>query len=276
MGECTDLCAAEEFDCDQYTCGLMLLLMEAQGMSNWGTCYTSSYDVISTCEDDGGSPCDGDQDLCQTTCLSTNGECENCFDLPVDMAEYGLGSFNCDEYEPLFPTFFPGVEFPGYCSCFTFNETYDLKIGCQSACGSDSSDNTGIEDGSSDNTGIEDDGGSPCDGDQDLCQTTCLSTNGKCENCFDLPVDMAEYDLGGLDCDEYAGLFPTFFPGFEFPGYCSCFTFNETNDLKIGCHSACGSGSSDNTGMIIGIVVGVVVLIIVVIAVIICMKRRKL
>jgi len=265
MGECTDLCAGEGSDCDHFTCDSMLLLMEAVGMSNWGTCYTTISDAISTCEDDGSSPCDGDQDLCWTTCLSANGKCENCYDIPVDMAEDNLGGLDCDTYAGLFPTFFPGLEFPGYCSCFTANET-DAKLGCHSACGSDSSDNTGIED----------DGGSPCDGDQDLCQTTCLSTNGKCENCFDLPVDMAEYDLGGLDCDEYAGLFPTFFPGFEFPGYCSCFTFNETNDLKIGCHSACGSGSSDNTGMIIGIVVGVVVLIIVVIAVIICMKRRKL
>jgi len=160
---CIDLCAVEQFNCDQLSCDLLLIGMEEQelGFVNWGTCYTPFYlgagplDTISTCEDDGRSPCDGgDQDLCMTTCFSANGNCENCYDIPVDMSEqnpqHDLGGLDCDTYAGLFPSFFPGEEFPGYCSCFTLNES-DVMFGCPSACGSGSSDNTGS--GSSENTG---------------------------------------------------------------------------------------------------------------------------
>jgi len=160
VGECTDMCAEAGANCDQLSCDLMQVALEALGMPGWGTCYTSTYDLRSTCEDDGDDPtgCDGDNDLCQTTCTSTNGRCENCFDLPIDMDEYNLGGLDCDEYESVFPSFYPDLEFPGFCKCFTMNGAMDIMIGCPSACGSGSSGSgSGSSDsgsGSSDNTGM--------------------------------------------------------------------------------------------------------------------------
>jgi len=130
----------------------------------------------------------------------------------------------------------------------------------------------------------EEDGDGVCDGDQDLCVTLCISTDGQCNECFDYAYNMAKSDAGGLDCHIHeSNLLDNMYDISTewFTGFCECVTVNESYDAMIGCPSSCvsgsGSSSSDNsTGMIIGVVVGAIVLVVAVIAVIISMKRRKL
>jgi len=167
---CFDVCELEKkYDtllpggfgsCNEATCDALRLAYRLDGLTSWDQCFLDTWwsdDARMSCEEDGVPECDGDQDLCQTVCFSTDGQCNECYDIPLDMATYDAGGLDCDTYESLIPTYITGVYFPGFCECFNYQHFFstmtDTMIGCPSSCVSGSSNNTGMS-GSSDNTGM--------------------------------------------------------------------------------------------------------------------------
>jgi len=242
---CQDLC--EDQDCDSLTtCDL--LTAQLPEMSSLFSCYSTEVgmDAKVECEDDGTefAGCDDDGvDICQRTCLSSNGQCEKCVDIPIDMSQFNLAGRECDEYRTVAPRFFEN--FTDFCECFTHTEEYDTSdfmIGCKGACSADSDSGAGSGSDNDDNAGAgsdnDDNASAGSDNDDDAGS--------------------------GSDNDDNAGA------GSDNDGNASA---GSDNDDDAGSGSSSGS---DNTVMIVGIVAGGVVLIAIITAVTICMRRTKL
>jgi len=189
--------------------------------------------------------CDGDDvDICSTVCESNNGQCNQCYDTPLNLTSAGYAGLTCGVYETFIPRLYPN--FAGFCECFTVtngdDESYDMLLGCGSACGpnSTSSSNSSSDSGA-------------CDGDDvDFCQTKCQSNNGQCEQCNDdAPYNLEKMGYGeyaGLECCVYERMAPMIFPSFT--GFCECYTLDQDGDkydMLVGCGSKCGNGSSSGS-----------------------------
>jgi len=165
---CVDVCDTGAVDCDHATCRNIGFVAQEAGMTALDECTTlsaggMSYDAKTTCEDDGVPACAGDDiDLCITACRSTSGVCGgDCLETAVDLADMGIpGAVPCDTLLPLLLSQYSEYSFTEWCECFTFNNTYDMRINCgQSPCSDgDSSDggssDGGSSDGGSSNTGM--------------------------------------------------------------------------------------------------------------------------
>jgi len=151
--QCYDVCDFDDIDCDHATCKNVEFVAQEAGMTGVGVCNTAtdggmSFDVKATCQDDGVPACAGDDiDLCVTACRSTSGVCGgDCMISAIDLAHYGVpGTLPCETLLPLLLSQYPEYSFTEWCECFTFNNTYDMKINCgQSPCSEGGSSNTGM------------------------------------------------------------------------------------------------------------------------------------
>jgi len=160
---CYDICDFGEVDCDHATCKNIGFWAQEMGMTALDECTTitevnTAYNAKTTCEDDGVPACAGDGiDMCVTACRTTSGVCGgDCLETAVDLADMGIpGAVPCDTLLPLLLSQYSEYSFTEWCECFTFNNTYDMRINCgQSPCSDGDSSDGGSSDGGSSNTGM--------------------------------------------------------------------------------------------------------------------------
>jgi len=138
-----------------------------------------------------------------------------------------------------------------------------------------SDDNDGNDDGGDDN-GVNDNGGDDHSQDDDngLSVMQCRSTNGVCEECVEIEIDLASYGYSLSTCEESKTYMSRMYDGFE--DFSSCFTHTTAGvDMMLRCSDGGAASSSDNTGMIVGIVIGCIFLVAGIITFVFCMRKQN-
>jgi hypothetical protein len=129
-------------------------------------------------------------------------------------------------------------------------------------------DNDGNDNGGDDNDG-NDNGGDDDDDNYGVIVMQCRSTNGACEECVEIEIDLASFST----CEESKTFMSRPYAGFE--DFNSCFTHITGVDMMLRCSDGGAASSSDNTGMIVGIVIGCIALVAGIVIFVFCMKKRS-
>jgi len=155
---CTEVCDLEDitFECAHATCKNVGFVAQEAGMTAVGECTTVSVggmtlNAITTCEEDGVPACASDDiELCVSAWRSNSGVCSGeSLITGVDLASLGVPNGLACEALLALVLLDPQYTFTEWCECFTFNNTYDMKVNCgQSPC------SEGGSSGGSSNTGM--------------------------------------------------------------------------------------------------------------------------
>jgi len=240
--------------------------------------------------------------------MSMDGSCSGsvlngqCTDLCGSMDCSGSG-ITCSSYKSTIRNAYSA--FTDYGECFNLGSDFMVTCGGGDSDnngdnGSGGNDNGGNDNGGSDNGGSDnggsDNGGSDNDDDDELAIsiTTCISTNGLCEQCQESEFDFSMF--GGMitSCEQLKTHISNAYGDFE--DYDSCFTQSaggiSGSDTIFKCSGGdngdngsggsenddddeAASSSSDNTGMIVGIVIGCIVLVAGIATFVFCMKKQN-
>jgi len=127
-----DVCNIPDANCEILTCEIMALSYATFGMTEFGECFSheSGADIMVTCEEDPGDPCEGST-ACMIYCpTSSNGECgEPCLEMAVTLDD----NVTCEVLEEYSKT----SEFV-WEECYTEDGT-DRMIYCTNVTGGDPS-----------------------------------------------------------------------------------------------------------------------------------------